>query len=66
MDEYTYYASSYDEAKKQELEELDKELEALEQDIDEKIELIYQLFTKYSWVVKLTPRSQNAKNFKDF
>ena len=66
MDEYTYYASSYDEAKKQELEKLDKELEALEQDIDEKIELIYQLFTKYSWVVKLTPRSQNAKNFKDF
>ena len=53
MDEYTYYASSYDEAKKQ---ELDKELEALEQDIDEKIELIYQLFTKYSWVVKFTPK----------
>ena len=66
MDEYTYYASSYDEAKKQELEKLDKELEALEQDINEKIELIHQLFTKYSWVVKLTPRSQNAKNFKDF
>lgn len=57
MDEYTYYASSYDEAKKQELEKLDKELEALEQDIDEKIELIHQLFTKYSWVVKITPRS---------
>ncbi|MDY6134840.1 hypothetical protein [Campylobacter lanienae] len=66
MDEYTYYASSYDEAKKQELEKLDKELEALEQDIDEKIEFIHQLFTKYSWVVKITPRSQNAKNFKDF
>lgn len=57
MDEYTYYASSYDEAKKQELEELDKELEALEQDIDEKIELIHQLFTKYSWVVKSHQRS---------
>lgn len=56
MDEYTYYASSYDEAKKQELEKLDKELEALEQDIDEKIELIHQLFTKYSWVVKITPK----------
>lgn len=66
MDEYTYYASSYDEAKKQELEKLDNELEALEQDIDEKIEFIHQLFTKYSWVVKITPRSQNAKNFKDF
>lgn len=57
MDEYTYYASSYDEAKKQELEKLDKELEALEQDIDEKIELIHQLFTKYSWVVKSHQRS---------
>ncbi|WP_086282331.1 hypothetical protein [Campylobacter devanensis] len=56
MDEYTYYASSYDEAKKQELEELDKELEALEQDIDEKIELIHQLFTKYSSIVKITPK----------
>ena len=56
MDEYTYYASSYDEAKKQELEKLDKELEALEQDIDEKIELIYQLFTKYSSIVKITPK----------
>ncbi|WP_086236153.1 hypothetical protein [Campylobacter devanensis] len=66
MDEYTYYASSYDEAKKQELEELDKELEALEQDIDEKIELIHQLLIKYSSIIKLTPRSQNAKNFKDF
>ena len=53
MDEYTYYASSYDEAKKQ---ELDKELEALEQDIDEKIELIHQLLIKYSWVVKFTPK----------
>lgn len=56
MDEYTYYASSYDEAKKQELEELDKELEALEEEIKEKIELIHQLFTKYSWVVKITPK----------
>ena len=57
MDEYTYYASSYDEAKKQELEELDKELEALEQDI---IELIHQLFTNSH------QRSQNAKDTKDF
>lgn len=56
MDEYTYYASSYDEAKKQELEKLNKELEALEQDIDEKIELIHQLFTKYSSIVKITPK----------
>ena len=56
MDEYTYYASSYDEAKKQELEKLDNELEALEQDIDEKIELIHQLLIKYSWVVKFTPK----------
>lgn len=55
MDEYTYYASSYDEAKKQELEELDKELEALEQDIDEKIEL-NQLLIKYSSIVKITPK----------
>ncbi|WP_086270085.1 hypothetical protein [Campylobacter devanensis] len=66
MDEYTYYASSYDEAKKQELEELDKELEALEQDIDKKIELIHQLLIKYSSIIKLTPRSQNAKDTKDF
>ena len=66
MDEYTYYASSYDEAKKQELEELDKELEALEEEINEKSEFIHQLLTKYSWVVKLTPRSQNAKDTKDF
>lgn len=56
MDEYTYYASSYDEAKKQELEKLDKELEALEQDIDEKIEFIHQLLTKYSSIVKFTPK----------
>ena len=63
MDEYTYYASSYDEAKKQ---ELDKELEALEEEIKEKLELIHQLFTKYSSIVKITPRSQNAKNFKNF
>lgn len=66
MDEYTYYASSYDEAKKQELEELDKELEALEEEINEKSEFIHQLLTKYSSIIKLTPRSQNAKNFKDF
>lgn len=66
MDEYTYYASSYDEANKQELEKLDKELEALEQDIDEKIELIHQLLIKYSSIIKLTPRSQNAKDTKDF
>lgn len=56
MDEYTYYASSYDEAKKQELEKLDKELEALEQDIDEKIEFIHQLLIKYSSIVKITPK----------
>ena len=56
MDEYTYYASSYDEAKKQELEKLDKELEALEQEIKEKLELIHQLFTKYSSIVKITPK----------
>lgn len=66
MDEYTYYASSYDEAKKQELEELDKELEALEEEINEKSEFIHQLLIKYSSIIKLTPRSQNAKNFKDF
>lgn len=56
MDEYTYYASSYDEAKKQELEKLDKELEALEEEINEKSEFIHQLLTKYSWVVKFTPK----------
>lgn len=56
MDEYTYYASSYDEANKQELEKLDKEIEALEEEIKEKIELIHELFTKYSWVVKFTPK----------
>lgn len=66
MDEYTYYASSYDEAKKQELEKLDKELEALEEEINEKSEFIHQLLIKYSSIIKLTPRSQNAKNFKDF
>ena len=48
--------SSYDEAKKQELEKLDNELEALEQDIDEKIEFIHQLLTKYSSIVKITPK----------
>ena len=57
MDEYTYYASSYDEAKKQELEKLDKELEALEEEINEKSEFIHQLLIKYSSIIKLTPRS---------
>lgn len=66
MDEYTYYASSYDEAKKQELEKLDKELEALEEEINEKSEFIHQLLIKYSSIIKLTPRSQNAKDTKDF
>lgn len=61
MDEYTYYASSYDEAKKQELEKLDKELEALEEEMNEKSKLIHQLLIKYSSIIKLTPRSQNAK-----
>ena len=56
MDEYTYYASSYDEAKKQELEKLDKELEALEQEIDEKIDFFKYLMTKYSSIVKFTPK----------
>ena len=39
-----------------ELEKLDNELEALEQDIDEKIEFIHQLLTKYSSIVKITPK----------
>ena len=56
MDEYTYYASSYDEAKKQELEKLDKELEALEEEINEKSEFIHKLLIKYSSIIKLTPK----------
>lgn len=56
MDEYTYCASSCDEAKKQELEKLDEQLEALDEEIDEKLEFFKYLMTKYSSIIKLTPK----------
>ncbi|AHE94541.1 TPA: hypothetical protein RPW15_001716 [Campylobacter fetus subsp. venerealis] len=54
MDKY----ASYDDAKKQELEKLDNELEALEEEIDEKLEFFKYLMTKYSSIIKLTPKEQ--------
>lgn len=56
MDECTYCTSSYDEAKKQELEKLDEQLEALDEELDEEIEFFRYLTTKYSSIIKLTPK----------
>lgn len=64
MDKYTF-ASPYnkakkleaiDNAKKQELEKLDEQLEALDEELDEEIEFFQYLTTKYSSIIKLTPK----------
>ncbi|CUU67847.1 Uncharacterised protein [Campylobacter hyointestinalis subsp. hyointestinalis] len=66
MDKYTF-ASPYnkakkleaiDNAKKQELEKLDEQLEALDEEIDKKLEFFKYLMTKYSSIIKLTPKEQ--------